>query len=198
MPGACPASVLSLVPQCGPLATLTTVTWKLVGNARCHAPAFGIRIFCVVSPPNDSYDALEGGRCRVITVMREPWMGHLENQEIWARISHCFCCSLAVLVSVLIHGLPAHLCHMPALFTRSFGVFSGALQCLTEHLAHSGTQLAVGQVNESVNGAQLWMTAWFLSPPPGSRHQRPSGHIRPASFTFLPPVVSSIDIPPRV
>lgn len=54
---------------------------------------------------------------------------------------------------------------------------------------------SVDQPNESVNRGQLWVTAWFLSPPPGSRHQRLSGHCHPAFFTFPPPVASSTDVP---
>lgn len=110
---------------------------------------------------------LEGGRCRAVMVMREPCAGYRENWETRTHVSLCFCCSLAVLVSVLILGLPTHLHHMPTLFPWSFRVLSGALQRLTQHLV-LGLSASCWPI-ESMNGEPLWMTAWFLSPPPGSR-----------------------------
>lgn len=112
---------------------------------------------------------LGGGRCQAVMVMCvcEPCAGYCENWETRKHVSLCFHCSFAGLVSVLIRGLSTHLHHMPTVPLDLPGVEWGP--AASDPVSGTFGLSASCWPIESMNGELLCMTAWFLSPPPGSR-----------------------------
>lgn len=129
----------------------------------------------IVTPPPLESAFLVWEALRMILTM--PWRMEGAVPSRWC-LSHgwgtlktrkCTCASAAA--SAASRG--PHVC-LDARIAGSFASHAGPV-----HLEPRGVQqgpaasgrASADQLNESMNGGQLWVTTWFLSPPPGSRHQ---------------------------